>query len=254
MIKACEEPLVSVIIPVFNAERFLRETIQSVFDQTYINWELILVNDCSTDGSELVAKQFLKDKRIRWVNLKCNSGAAVARNKGIELARGRFIAFLDADDLYVKDKLKEQVTFMLGKDCAFSFTSYEFTDANGKPNGKKVIVPLRITYKQALKNTTIFTSTVMLNTDKLSKDDIEMPCVPSEDTATWWKILKKVSCGYGVSDVCSFYRRSAGTLSSNKVEAVRRIWSLYRNTEKMNSLKSAYYFCFWAFNAVRRRV
>ena len=254
MIKVCEEPLVSVIIPVFNAERFLRETIQSVLDQTYINWELILVNDCSTDGSELVARQFLEDERIKWINLKDNSGVAMARNKGVKLARGRFVAFLDADDLFVRDKLKKQVEFMLEKDCAFSFTSYEFADADGKPNGKKVIVPPSITHRQALKNTTIFTSTVMLDIYKISKEDIEMPNIPSEDTATWWKILEKVPCGYGMSDIYSYYRRSVGTLSSNKIEAVRRIWNLYRNVERMNMAQSAYCFCFWAFNAVRRRV
>ena len=247
-------PLVSIVVPVFNAEKYLAKTIKSVLGQTYQNWELILVNDQSKDASTEAAKPFLKDKRIHWVDLAKNSGAAKARNKGIDLANGDFIAFLDADDLWMKSKLADQLKFMLDKDCAFSFTSYEFADAEGHPNGKKAIVPASLTYKQALKNTTIFTSTVMLSLTKLSKKDIKMPSVPSEDTATWWQILKKIPCAYGLPKVLSYYRRSGGTLSSNKLEAIRRIWNLYRKVENLNPLQSAYNFCFYAVNAVRRRV
>lgn len=247
-------PLVSIVTPVYNAEQFISETIKSVLDQTYENWELILVNDCSTDDSKKVAKPYLKDKRIRWADLKTNSGAAASRNKGIELAKGRFIAFLDADDLWKKNKLEKQVKFMLEKDCEFSYTSYEFASENGKPNGKKVLVPQRMCYKQALKNTTIFTSTVMFDTEKLSKDSIKMPNVPSEDTATWWKVLKKIPYAYGMRTVFSFYRRSKNTLSSSKKKAVSRIWYLYRKVERINPIKSFYYFCRYAFNATRRRM
>ena len=254
MTKSLVQPLVSVIVPVFNAEKYLPETIKSVQNQTYDNWELILVNDKSKDESEKIAKPFLKDKRIHWINLPQNSGAAAARNKGINLANGRFIAFLDADDLWVKTKLEKQVNFMLDHNCAFSFTGYEFADASGKPNGKKVTVPVTITYKQALKNTTISTPAVMLNMDRLSKSDIKMPNVPSEDTATWWKILKKIHCAYGVPEILFYYRRHNGTSSSNKLTAIKRIWNLYRNVEKLNVIYSSYNFCFYAINAVRRRI
>ena len=149
------KPLVSVIVPVFNAERYIVDTTKTVLSQTYENWELIFVNDCSDDNSKEVVRPCLKDKRIRWYDLIKNSGAATARNEGVKRANGRYVAFLDADDLWEKGKLEEQVRFMLEKDCAFSFTGYEFADANGRPNGKKVIVPRRISYKQALKNTTI---------------------------------------------------------------------------------------------------
>ena len=248
------QPQVSIVVPVFNAEKFLAETIQTISDQTYENWELLLINDCSTDNSEAVAKTFLKDKRIHWINLKKNSGAAISRNKGIELADGRYIVFIDADDLWKKNKLEKQLSFMQKKDCAFSFTSYEFADENGKPNGKKAIVPKKISYKQALKNTTIFTSTVMLDMNKLSKEDIKMPNVPSEDTAAWWKILKKIDFAYGISEIYTYYRRSKNTLSSSKTTAIKRIWFLYRKVEKLNLLTSSYCFCFYAINAVRRRV
>ena len=248
------KPLVSIITPVFNAEKFITDTVESVLGQTYDNWELILVNDHSDDNTKDKVNPYLKDKRIRWVDLEDGRGAATARNKGIDLANGRFVTFLDADDLWQKNKLEKQVSFMLEKDCEFSFTSYEFTDESGKPNGTKALVPRRISYKQALKNTTIFTSTVMLDIEKLSKRDIKMPDVPSEDTATWWKVLKKVPKAYGLQGVFSYYRRSKNTLSSDKREAVKRIWNLYRNVEKIGFVKSLYYFCFYAINAIRRRI
>lgn len=246
--------LVSIIIPVYNAEKFIDETINSVLDQTYANWELILVNDCSTDNSEKLIQKYLKDTRIKLINNKKNSHAAISRNNGIKEANGRYICYLDADDLWDKEKLEKQVKFINKKDCAFSFTGYQFANANGKPNGKKVFIPETITYKEALKNTTIWTSTVMFDMTKLSKEEIYMPNVKSEDTASWWSILKKIDKAYGLNEILSFYRRSEGTLSSNKIEAIKRIWNLYRNVEHLNIFKSAYCFCFYAFRALLRRV
>lgn len=246
--------LVSIVIPVYNAEGFIKETIQTVLDQTYTNWELILVNDCSTDKSKEIIKDYLKDKRIKLIDNKVNSRAAISRNNGVNVAKGRYICFLDADDKWDKEKLEKQVKFMKEKHAAFSFTSYEFADEKCIPNGKKVIVPNTITYNEALKNTTISTITVMFDMEKLSKKDIYMPNVKSEDTATWWSILKKIDCAYGLRDVLSYYRRSKGTLSSNKFEAIKRIWNLYRNVEHLSIIKSMYCFCFYAFRAVARRI
>lgn len=245
--------LVSIIIPVYNAEKFLDDTINTVLNQTYQNFEVIFVNDCSTDKSINIIKKY-NDKRIKLISNKTNSNAAITRNNGIKEAKGRYICFLDADDLWDKEKLKKQVNFMKENDYAFSFTGYEFADSNGNPIGKKVFVPKKISYKQALKNTTIWTSTVMFDMNKLSKKDIYMPNVKSEDTACWWNVLKKVNYAYGLNEILSFYRRSEGTLSSNKIEAIKRIWNLYRNVEHLNILKSSYCFCFYALNAVKRRI
>lgn len=205
-----EEDLISIVIPVYNSEKFLGETMKTVKEQTYKNWEIILVNDCSKDNSENIIKKYEKeDKRIKLINLKENSGAAIARNTGIENAKGKYIAFLDADDLWKKEKLEKQINFMKEKDCAFSFTGYEFADESGKGNGKVVKVPNKINYKQALKNTTISTITVMLNIDKLGKDLIKMPNQRrGQDTATWWKILKDGNIAYGLNENLSFYRRT----------------------------------------------
>lgn len=191
---------------------------------------------------------------IRVIKLSKNSGAAKARNAGIREAKGEFLCFIDADDLWKTNKLEKQVKFMHETGAEFSFTGYEFTDASGRPNGKIVSVPATITYRQALRNTTIWTSTVMFDMGKLTKEDVMMPEIASEDTATWWNILKKVDYAYGLDESLSYYRRSGETLSSNKLVAIRRIWNLYRKHEKLNIARSSVNFVGYAFNAVRRRV
>ncbi|MCR5831155.1 MAG: glycosyltransferase [Lachnospiraceae bacterium] len=245
---------VSIVVPVFNARECIADTIMCVLNQSYTDLELILVDDSSTDDSRKIIGSYLGDGRIKLMSNAKEKGAAGARNTGIEAAGGRYIAFIDADDLWKEDKLEKQVAFMKEKDAAFSFTGYEFADEKGRGLGTVVRVPATITYKEALKNTTIFTSTVMFDTDKLSKDDIYMPYVKSEDTATWWRVLKKTGEGFGIDETLTLYRRSGGTLSANKLEAIRRIWNLYRKTEHLNIFYSIYCFCHWAVRAVARRV
>lgn len=246
--------LVSVIIPVHNAENFIADTVASVKGQTYPYWELILVDDGSTDGSSSLLKGFEQDERIHIISNSSACGAAQARNAGTAVAKGRYLCFLDADDIWFPEKLETQVKFMHDKCCAFSFTGYEFATADGVGVAKIVTVPESITYRQALKNTTIFTSTVMFDMTKISKELIHMPNVPSEDSATWWQVLKTGIVGRGIKQPMTLYRRSKGTLSSNKLVAIKRIWNLYRNVEHLNIFYSAYCFCFYAVNAVLRRM
>lgn len=170
------------------------------------------------------------------------------------MAKGKYIAFLDADDLWKKEKLRKQINFMREKDCAFSFTGYVFANEAGVENGKSVNVPKKINYKQALKNTTISTITVIFDVEKLGKELIKMPIIESEDTATWWKVLKEEKYAYGLDEILSIYRRSSNTLSSNKFKAIQRIWNLYRNMEGLNLIYSIYNFCFYSINAVKRRL
>ncbi len=248
--------LVSVIVPVYNAGKWIEDTILSVKSQTYKDFELLLVDDGSVDDSaEIIKKLALSDERIILIDEgEKNQGAAHARNRGVEMAQGRYICYIDADDLWSPDKLEKQLAFMDENDAAFSFTGYEFADESGIGVQKIVRVPKTISYRQALKNTTIFTSTVMFDMDKLDKEDLMMPLVPSEDTATWWKILKKTGRAYGLDEALTLYRRGTGTLSSNKMTAIRRIWNLYRNVEGLNVIYSAYCFVFWAVRAVLRRM
>ena len=143
---------------------------------------------------------------------------------------------------------------MKEKQAAFVFTGYEFADENGRGTGKIVQVPETLSYKQALGNTTIFTTTVMFDTAKIDKILLQMPEIKSEDTALWWKVLRNGYTAYGLNENLAKYRRAGKSLSSNKIEALRRIWNLYRRAERMSVVKSSWYFCFWAFRAVRRRL
>lgn len=244
---------VSIVVPVHNAAKCIEDTIQSVRSQTMQDWEMILVDDGSTDSSVEIMERYVCDN-IHIIKSGKGVGAAGARNKGLRAAQGRYLAYIDADDLWSPDKLERQLAFMEENECAFSFTGYEFADENGVGVEKIVHVPSKMNYRAALKNTTIFTSTVMFDMTKISKNLLTMPNVASEDTATWWKILKKGYTAYGFDEALTLYRRSSGTLSANKLTAVKRIWNLYRNVEKLSVFKSAYCFCFYAVRAVIRRL
>lgn len=249
--------LISIIVPVYNVERFIAETIDSVAAQTYKQWELLLVEDGSSDGSADVIERYIEEKgekRIRLLRQPSNMGAAKARNRGLQEAQGRYIAYLDADDLWMPEKLERELAFMTRKDAAFAFTGYEFADERAKGTGKVVRVPETLSYRQALSNTTIFTTTVMFDTEKIGKDLLEMPAIKSEDTALWWKVLRNGYTAYGLDENLALYRRAGKSLSSNKLEAIRRIWKLYRRAEGLNVVVSAWHFCFWAVRAVKRRV
>lgn len=253
------EELVSVVVPVYNAAKFISDTVLSVKSQTYTNWELILVDDGSTDDSlevmQNIADEVNKDTgKIHVIESGGNLKAAKARNLGVKNANGRYIAFLDADDLWFSDKLEKQLALMKEKDCAFSFTGYEFADQDGIGVQKIVRVPEKISYKQAVKNTTIFTSTVIFDLAKLTKEDIEMPDVESEDSATWWKVLKIVPYAYGLNEALTLYRRAGESLSSNKIVCLKRTWRLYRNVEHFSLIKSIYCFIWYMIHATIRRL
>lgn len=246
--------LISIVVPVYGAENYIEETIQTVLHQTYENWELLLVDDCSKDASVDRIKPFLSDERIRLIKQETNQGAAAARNRGILEAKGRFLAFLDADDVWKPNKLLEQYHYMKEQGVAFCFTAYEFGDENANKTGKVVHVPAKMTYREALSRTIIFTSTVMFDLTVLSKEQIMMPMCKSEDTATWWKILRSGVIAHGIDEVYSVYRRPCTSLSSNKLEALRRIWNLYRKQEHLGVVESVFYFVGWAWRATVRRL
>lgn len=275
--------MISVIIPVYNSAAYIGETLDSVIAQRgYCDgekMEIILVDDGSSDDTVEVIRNYVnhinsKSKEIRekeaqgdkgssYVNHKPVSiriipnadkkGAAGARNTGIDEAKGEYIAFIDADDKWLGDKLEKQMKLMKETGAAFSFTGYEYADENCIGMGKTAKVPARIGYREALKNTTIFTSTVILDMKKLAKEDIYFPYIASEDTANWWKILKKTGYAAGLDKPLTLYRRSGGTLSSNKLVGIQRIWGLYMN-EGLSVPYSLYCFVCFAFNAVIRRL
>lgn len=247
---------VSIIVPVYNAAAYLLETAAMVQRQTFPDWELIFVDDHSTDESPAILRQ-LAEKEDRIVLLEQEEGrkgAACARNLGIRHASGGYLAFLDADDVWREDKLEKELDFLKKKDAAFVFTAYEFGDENAQGTGKVVRVPERLLYREALSRTVIFTSTVLFDLSKIEKELLYMPDVKSEDTAAWWRILRAGYTAFGLDENLVIYRRPKKSLSSNKAEAVLRIWNLYRKQEGLSVPKSAWYFCFWALRATLRRL
>ena len=249
--------MISIVTPVYNAAAFIRQTMEMVQAQTYTDWELILVDDGSKDNSCELIEDYLKenpDERIRLIKKGINEGAALSRNRGIKEAKGRYIAFLDADDVWLTHKLQRQMEFMKEKDAGFVFSAYEFGDEEAIGTGRIVHVPDSLTYKKALSRTVIFTTTVLLDTTKVSKDLIYMPNVPSEDSATWWQILRNGHVARGLDEVLAIYRRPGKSLSSNKLKAIQRIWYLYRKVEKLSLPSSCIAFMGWAYRATVRRI
>ncbi len=271
--------LVSIIVPVYRAAAYIAETIAMVEAQTWQDWELILVDDCSPDNSAEVIRNTLRKQAgqdnaarqscegvqlevltgaggqpVMLLQKQKNEGAARARNTGLDMAQGRYIAFLDADDVWYPEKLEREMRFMRQKEAGFVFTAYEFGDSQARPTGRVVHVPERLTYRQALSRTVIFTTTVLFDRKRIPDRLLRMPAVASEDTATWWQILREGYTAWGLNEVLAVYRRPAKSLSSNKAEAVRRIWNLYRRQEKLSVAASAGYFIMWAYRATKRRI
>jgi teichuronic acid biosynthesis glycosyltransferase TuaG len=243
--------LVSIITPAYNAEKFLVDMIRSVQKQTYSCWELIIVNDCSTDDTLAIAqKESQKDNRIKVINLSKNSGAAEARNEGIKQATGRFIAFLDSDDLWASDKLEKQLHFMKTKQIGFSFTNYSMINEKGDRIIKLIECPLTVNYKQLLKNTTIGCLTVMIDRKKLG--DFRMPNIQPEDTALWLKILKEGHIAYCLQENLAYYRIVEGSASSNKIKAAKKLWNVYRKQEKLSFISTIFCFFSYSLNAIKK--
>lgn len=251
-----KDGLISIVIPVYNSEKYIRETIMCILDQTYKNWEIVFVDDCSEDTSvEIIERYLQQDERMRLYQNKKNGGPAITRNQGIKKARGRYLAYMDADDLCDVDKLEKQINYMKKTGCAFCFTGYEFAGEDGVRNGKIVRVPQEIDYKYALRHTTISTITVMFDRKQIADEILYMPLdARGEDTATWWKILRNGYKAYGIDEPLSVYRRYSGSRSSNKLEAVYGTWKMYRRNEGFGFWKSSYYFCGYIVNAIKRRL
>lgn len=249
-----DKDLVSIITPVYNAERFLRETIESVINQSYENWEMILVDDSSKDNSEEIINYYMNvDKRIKYIKLEKNSGAAFARNTAIKNSIGRYIAFLDSDDIWNKNKLDVQINFMKNNNIGFSFSEYDVMTENGKKINRIIKIPEKINYRGYLKNTIIGCSTVII--DKKMCGEFEMVNIrKNQDMATWLQLLKKGYSAYGINECLVTYRLVNGSISNNKIKAANSVWKTYREVEKLNLIMSGYYFLGYSFNAVKKRV
>lgn len=247
------EEKVSIITASYNSERFIKKTIESVLKQTYQNWEMIIIDDCSSDNTESIVNRYIaSDKRIKFYKLEKNSGAAIARNLGINKATGEFIAFLDSDDLWDKKKLEKQIEFMKKAKIGFSFTGYRLMKEDGELLNKEIRVPEKVDYNYLLKNTIIGCLTVII--DKRIIGEFKMPELRAgQDTATWLSILRKGNIAYGYNEILASYRLVNGSISSNKMKALKRTWNIYRNVEKLSLYKSVYCFLFYSKNAFLKR-
>lgn len=240
------EELVSVIMPSYNSENFIEQSIKSVQEQTYPYWELIIVDDCSQDNSAKIIKEIAKqDSRIKFIKLKTNSGAAVARNTAIKIASGRYIAFLDSDDLWLKDKLNLQIEFMKKNGLSFTYGSYRLMDEFNNDMGC-FVTKGEITYNSMLKTCSVGCLTAIYDVSQLGK--IYMPNADKrEDYATWLKILKKIKVTKGCLEPLAIYRRHRKSVSANKIKIAFYQWRFYRDIEKLSWFKSVYYFMNYMF-------
>jgi len=247
--------LVSIITPSYNSKRFIKETIDSVLAQTYQDWEMIIVDDKSQDNSVEYIKNLIKDDhRIKLIELSENVGAAMARSKALEVATGKYIAFLDSDDVWLPKKLEIQINFMQKKECPISFTSYQIIDENSNETNHIINTVESLNLKQYLKNTIIGFSTSMIDRE-LIKDEIKFLNIRiRQDTNLWITLLKQGYKAYGINEVLVKYRVHSNSISANKVKAAKGVWNLYFNIHKFGLIKSIYYFSFYAFSAVKKRI
>jgi len=245
--------LVSIIMPSYNSENFIAQTIESVLAQTYKNWELIISDDCSRDSSiEIIESYAKEDIRIHLITLEKNSGPAIARNIAIEKAQGKYIAFLDSDDIWISNKLEKQINFMENKQISFSFSSYQIINEDGK-HLKTFYIKIKdskINYFDLLKTNSIGCLTAVYNQKILGKIYIEN--VHKEDYSLWLKILKKVDYAYGIQEPLAKYRIHKNSISANKLKASQYQWKIYRDIEKLSIIKSIYYFMHYTWNGLKK--
>jgi len=244
--------LISIITPSYKGEQLIKQTIDSVIDQTYTNWEMIIVDDCSPDNSNEIIEEYIKkDNRIKLIKLDENRGPAVSRNSAIKEARGRYIAFLDADDYWHKEKLEKQLAFMKDNDIALSFTGYERVEESSSKFIDTQFVPTKVDYKTLLKQNIMGCLTVMYDTKKLGR--VYMPDIlRRQDYALWLKILKQIPYAYGLNESLAYYRVRTSSISSNKIRASRYHWKVLRDIEKLPIYKAIYYFGWYTYKSIMK--
>ncbi|SDW11569.1 glycosyltransferase family 2 protein [Flavobacterium degerlachei] len=223
-----ESPLVSVIIPTFNSEKFISDAIFSVQNQSYLNWEIILVDDCSTDATlSIVSEMALNDKRIKYSKLSKNSGTGVARNSALAEAKGKYIAFLDADDLWKANKLELQLNFMKTNKLPFTFSFYDCIDEEGKPLNKRVEAPINLSYRQLFFCNYIGNLTAIYDVNCFGKIPISS-IRKRQDWMLWLTVLKKIKVAHPVTESLAYYRVRDNSISTSKFDLIKYNFAVYR--------------------------
>ncbi|BAL83443.1 putative glycosyl transferase family 2 protein [Selenomonas ruminantium subsp. lactilytica TAM6421] len=244
--------LVSVITPVYNAEKYLKQSIESVLAQTYPHIEMILVDDCSKDNSADIIRKYQQNyPQIKYYLQPQNMGAGYARNKALELAQGQYVAFLDADDVWRPEKIACQIKLMEEKKSPFSYTAIEMIDEDGKLVKSKRDVVESIDYHFLLSNTMIATSTVLI--DRMSLGDFRMHLRRGgQDYATWLRLLRNGCNAVGINEVLNMYRVGHNSLSSNKLDSVRQIWEIQTKDEGIKRVIVLFHIMKWCYNSIKK--
>ncbi|MBR3803058.1 MAG: glycosyltransferase family 2 protein [Clostridia bacterium] len=246
------EPLVSVVIPVYNATKYLARTLDSALRQTHKNLEIILIDDCSKDDSlKMMYDYAARDSRIKVLESEKNQGVAAVRNRGIQEATGEYIALLDSDDVWVEDKIERQIKLLKENNAQIAYSSYSFIDENDQPIMHPFIVPEETTYKQMLCCNDIGCSTAMVDATIFKKHPFNKEFY-HEDYVLWMELLGIPVKAVGITDVLVNYRYSSGSRSFNKVNAAKQRWIIYRNALNMNLIKSSTAMLGYMFNAFKK--
>ncbi|MDD4493819.1 MAG: glycosyltransferase family 2 protein [Eubacteriales bacterium] len=245
---------VSIVTPAYNATHYLKETVSSVQAQTFPDWEMIIVDDCSKDDTYKLACSLAKeDKRIKVIQHGKNEGVAAARNTALDASSGDYIAFLDSDDLWMPDKLEKQLAFMESNDYALTYTMYQKFQTDAGQRGKIIKAPKKMTANAIYGNTSIGCLTVIVNRKKVGA--FHMPLIGhTEDNCTWQEILSRGYVAYGLNENLALYRESNNSLTGNKKKAAKQQWQTYREYYKFPVIKSTFYFVCYAFNAVKKHL
>lgn len=243
---------VSVITPIYNAEKYLDKTLNSIFNQTYENIEIVLVDDCSTDNSVNIIKNYQKNhKEIIYFCQEKNLGAGAARNKALELATGQYVAFLDSDDIWMSDKISKQIELMQKENCKFTYTAIEMIDESDNVIKKKRNLRTKCDYKYLLHNTLIATSSVIIDREGLG--DFRMPLRRGgQDYATWLMLLRNGTVALGLNESLVKYRISNNSLSSNKFKSIKQVWEIQTQDEKINKFNACINVYCFIFNALKK--
>jgi glycosyltransferase involved in cell wall biosynthesis len=243
--------LVSIITPSYNSLEFITQTIDSVINQTYQDWEMIIIDDCSPDNANEIIEEYIKnDDRINLIKLENNIGPANARNEGIKQAKGKYIAFLDSDDIWLPQKLEKQVKFMQDNNLAVTCSSYYTIDEEDKRMNTRVVKE-SFSYSDMLKSNHIGNLTGIYDCEKLGK--IYMDNVGHEDYTLWLKIMKIVGKTKAIVEPLAEYRILNNSISANKLKVLKWQWNIYRNIIGLNIFKSSYYFIWYVYFALKKR-
>lgn len=246
-----KSPYITVVMPNYNGHRFVEQAIDSVLAQTYHNFELVVVDDCSKDDSlQLINQKAQNDSRIRIIALEKNSGVANARNVGIKAAKGEYIALLDNDDLWTEDKLERQVV-IAERGADIVYCSYNFIDEQNNEIKKPFIVPKQTNFNKMLASSVISCSTSLIKTELMQAHPFN-PEFYHEDYVLWMELLRVCPTAYGDEKVLMNYRQVTGSRSNKKGNAAKERWNTYRKALNLNLVTSAWAFVRYAVNGVMK--